>query len=111
MGFHYNPCQQSNKALTRCYERGYTMKPKKKVWGIVGTAASCVLAATTIVADVLVAKYSSMINLYFRKDTITHVDKTADETLAAVREFTKKEEGEGAVLLKNDGLLPLTTSA
>lgn len=87
------------------------MKPKKKVWGIVGIAASCVLAATTIVADVLVAKYSSMINLYFRKDTITHVDKTADETLAAAREFTKKEEGEGAVLLKNDGLLPLTTSA
>lgn len=86
------------------------MKPKKKVWGIVGAGVGAALLATTVVADVLVGKYSSMINLYFRKDTITHVEKTADEALKAAREFTKKEEGEGAVLLKNDGILPMTAS-
>ena len=86
------------------------MKPKKKVWGIVGAGVGAALLAITVVADVLVGKYSSMINLYFRKDTITHVEKTADEALKAAREFTKKEEGEGAVLLKNDGILPMTAS-
>lgn len=87
------------------------MKPKKKVWGIVGICATAVLVGLTITADVLVGNYSSMINLYFRKDTLTKVNVTADEALQKAREFTEKEEGEGAVLLKNNGLLPLTTSS
>ena len=83
------------------------MKPKKKIWGIVGSALALVCAAGVVVADVMVSRYASMINLHFRSETKSKSSLTEKETLSAARAFTEKEEGEGLVMLKNNGILPL----
>lgn len=86
------------------------MKPKKKIWGIVGSALALVCTAGVIVADVLVSRYSTMINMHFRSESKTKTNLTEKDTLAAARAFTEKEEGEGLVMLKNNGILPLNTT-
>lgn len=86
------------------------MKPKKKIWGIVGSALALVCTAGVIVADVLVSRYSTMINMHFRSESKTKTNLTEKDTLAAARAFTEKEEGEGLVMLKNNGILPLKTT-
>lgn len=84
------------------------MKAKSRKIGVVGIAILVVCLVAAIVADILVVTYKGMIMLFFRGSTTTTIEMTEAEALSDAREFTQKTEGEGLVLLKNDGTLPLT---
>ncbi len=86
------------------------MKAKSKKAGAIGIAIVVICLAVMIVADVLVGTFYSMIMLFFRGETNTAVEMTEEEALSAAQEFTQKVEEEGLVLLKNDGILPLSTT-
>lgn len=72
-------------------------------------AIIAVLLIATIVADVLVAKYLTMIKLYFRDTDTSVYEMSADEALAAASKFNEELGDEGIVMLKNagDAALPL----
>lgn len=86
------------------------MKAKSKKAGAIGIAIVVICLAVMIVADVLVGTFYSMIMLFFRGETNTAVEMTEEEALSAAQEFTQKVEEEGLVLLKNDGILPLSVT-
>ncbi len=85
------------------------MNGKGKKKGYIGLAIIAVLLIATIVADVLVAKYLTMIKLYFRDTDTSVYEMSADEALAAASEFNMELGDEGIVMLKNagDAALPL----
>lgn len=85
------------------------MNGKGKKKGYIGLAIIAVLLIATIVADVLVAKYLTMIKLYFRDTDTSVYEMSADEALAAASKFNEELGDEGIVMLKNagDAALPL----
>lgn len=85
------------------------MSGKSKKRGYIGVAVLAVLLVITIVADVMVSKYLTMIKLYFRSSDTSAYEMSADEALAAASDFTELLGNEGIVLLKNsdDTTLPL----
>ncbi|MBO4989225.1 MAG: glycoside hydrolase family 3 protein [Clostridia bacterium] len=83
------------------------MKAKSKKTGIVGIAIAAVCTVVALVANILVGIFNGMIMLYFRGETKTSVEMTETQALENARKLTEQVEGEGLVLLKNDGALPL----
>ena len=79
------------------------MNAKRSKKGYIGTAILVILLIITIVADVLVSKYLTMIKLYFRNTDTTAYEMSADEALAAASDFSVTLGDEGIVMLKNSG--------
>lgn len=77
----------------------------------IGTVVIAVLMVVMIVADVAAAHYNTVITRWwsgtFSKSVSGELDYTADEAKEDGRALTEETEGEGAVLLKNNGTLPL----
>ncbi|MFA6829319.1 MAG: glycoside hydrolase family 3 C-terminal domain-containing protein [Bacilli bacterium] len=87
------------------------MKPKSKKVGIIGIALAVVCLGIGVAADVACGVMSDMIMLHFRSSENTSVDFTPAQALEKAREESQKIEEEGIVMLKNNGVLPLSTSA
>ena len=77
----------------------------------IGTAVIAVLMVAIIVADVAAVHYNTVITRWWSgtfNSTVTgDVKYSADEAKEMGRALTKETEAEGAVLLKNNGTLPL----
>lgn len=55
------------------------MKSKGKKKGYIGIAITAILLIVTVVADLLVSRYITMIKLYFRDDSNSVYEMSADE--------------------------------
>lgn len=85
------------------------MKSKGKKKGYIGIAITAILLIVTVVADLLVSRYITMIKLYFRDDSNSVYEMSADEALSQAADLTEELGNEGIVLLKNkdNASLPL----
>ena len=85
------------------------MKSKGRKKGYIGIALTAILLIITVVADLLVSRYITMIKLYFRDDSGSVYELSADEALTQAADFTEELGNEGIVLLKNkdNASLPL----
>ena len=74
------------------------MKSKGKKKGYIGIAITAILLIVTVVADLLVSRYITMIKLYFMDDSNSVYEMSADEALSQAADLTRyriaKEQGQ-----------------
>lgn len=87
------------------------MKSKGKKKGYIGIAITAILLIVTVVADLLVSRYITMIKLYFRDDSNSVYEMSADEALSQAADLTEELGNEGIVLLKNKDNASLPTGS
>lgn len=90
------------------------MKKNTKVKTGIGAALVAILLILTIVADALCVRFNTVITRWwsgtFTATAETESGDTQMKAMDAAAELTETIEEEGAVLLKNDGLLPMSPS-